>query len=253
MAFSVRTSKPSNNKYYIRQANGGYNGAIQGSPTDKNANVLANCVGYANGRFNEIGEYGKCKYQLVSNAENFIERAKEQGLQISQEPSVGAIMVWQKGTLSSSDGAGHVCIVEKVNNANSVYTSESAYGGSAFYNQTRTKGSGNWGAGSAYKFRGFIVNPAAPKPAPSPSPSDEWKRIPQNGTYYIQTNGLRVRRAPTMKGEVVAHYNNGGSVKYDSYVDNDGYRWVSYIGASGKRNYIARRSLDGKQVFGYCK
>ena len=48
MSFIMRTSCPNNNKYYIRQANGGYNGAVQGNPTKAGANVLSNCVGYAN-------------------------------------------------------------------------------------------------------------------------------------------------------------------------------------------------------------
>lgn len=157
----MRTTKPSNNRYYIRQADGGYNGAIQGKPTDSTANVLSNCVGYANGRFNEIIGEGKCKYQLTCNAENFIERAKELGLKVSDKPVQGGIMVWQKGsTLSNKDGAGHVAIVEKVIDSNTIYTSESAWGGSAFYNSTRSNSNGRWGIGSAYKFRGCIINPA---------------------------------------------------------------------------------------------
>ena len=67
-----RTSCPNGNNYYIRQVSGGWNGAIQGVPTKEGANVLANCVGYANGRFAEIMAEGKIPYQLVCNAENFI-------------------------------------------------------------------------------------------------------------------------------------------------------------------------------------
>ena len=40
----MRTSCPYENKYYIRQVNNGWNGAIQGYPTKNGANVLANCV-----------------------------------------------------------------------------------------------------------------------------------------------------------------------------------------------------------------
>lgn len=40
----MRTNCPSGNNYYIRQVNGGWNGAIQGNPTKSGANVLANCV-----------------------------------------------------------------------------------------------------------------------------------------------------------------------------------------------------------------
>ena len=53
--FKPRMTKPeSGNPYYNTLAAGGYSGCIKGSPTDKGCNVLANCVGYAAGRFNEI-------------------------------------------------------------------------------------------------------------------------------------------------------------------------------------------------------
>lgn len=110
--------------------------------------------------FGEIIGKDKIEYQLVCNAENFIEKAKNYGLQVVNYPTLGGIMVWQKGSLSSRDGAGHVAIVERIDSANQIYTSESSYGGSAFYNATRTNNNGRWGMGSAYAFRGCIVNPA---------------------------------------------------------------------------------------------
>jgi len=161
----MRTSKPSaGNKFYITKSKGGYSTCIQGSPTDKDCNVLANCVGYACGRFNEI--IGSMKYpSLNCNAENFIERAKNTyGLEISNVPTLGGIMVWQKGnTLSGNDGAGHVAIVERIDSTNQIYTSESGYGSSAFWNSVRTNNNGRWGLGSGYIFRGCIVNPAIGK------------------------------------------------------------------------------------------
>lgn len=170
---NVRTTKPtSGNKFFITKSKGGYSTCIQGSPTDSQCNVLSNCVGYACGRFNEI--IGAMKYpSLNCNAENFIERAKNTyGLEISSVPTLGGIMVWQKGTLSGNDGAGHVAIVEKIIDSNTIYTSESGYGGSAFWNSTRRNTNGRWGLGSAYTFRGCIVNPAIGKVvAPTPTPS----------------------------------------------------------------------------------
>lgn len=160
MGYSMRTSKPeAGNKYYIRQATGGWNGAIQGKPTDRNCNVLANCVGYANGRFAEIQGKQGIQYQLVCNAENFIEKAQSYGLEISNKPTLGGIMVWQKGGLSSSDGAGHVAIVERIDNENQIYTSESAYNAYYFANVTRNNANGRWGMNSNYTFRGCIKNP----------------------------------------------------------------------------------------------
>lgn len=177
----MRTTKPSTgNKFYITKSKGGYSTCIQGNPTDSQCNVLANCVGYACGRFNEI--IGSMKYpSLNCNAENFIERAKNTyGLEISDVPTLGGIMVWQKGsTLSGNDGAGHVAIVERIDSANQIYTSESGYGSSAFWNSIRKNTNGRWGLGSGYTFRGCIVNPAigrvtAPTSAPNPTkPVDE--------------------------------------------------------------------------------
>lgn len=170
---NVRTTKPtSGNKFFITKSKGGYSTCIQGSPTDSQCNVLSNCVGYACGRFNEI--IGAMKYpSLNCNAENFIERAKNTyGLEISSVPTLGGIMVWRKGTLSGNDGAGHVAVVEKIIDSNTIYTSESGYGGSAFWNSTRRNTNGRWGLGSAYTFIGCIVNPAIGKVvAPTPTPS----------------------------------------------------------------------------------
>lgn len=174
----IRTTQPKNNKYYIRQATGGLNGAVQGSPTIAGANVLCNCVGYANGRFSEImndpeiqGIYQVFKYQLVCNAENFIESAKKQGLQISSTPIAGGIMVWQKGsTLGGGDGAGHVAIVEEVYDDGSILTSESGYGAWAFKTVRRNNANGRWSQSSAYKFRGCIINPGVKDPKVVPAP-----------------------------------------------------------------------------------
>ena len=162
MAFKMRTTRPeAGNKYYITKANGGYSYAIKGSPTDKQNDVLSNCVGYAYGRFNEIGGYGYCKYLSPVNAERF-PQYNNTGIPMGQTPKLGACMVWRGGpTLNSGDGVGHVAIVEKIYSPTKVMTSESGWGSkNPFWNATREKGNGNWGAGAGYKFLGFIYNPA---------------------------------------------------------------------------------------------
>lgn len=167
----IRTTQPSNNKYYIRKVNGGYSTAIAGEPTIKGADVLCNCVGYAGSRFNEIIGEGRQVYVLTCNAENFIEKAKAQGLKISSTPIQGGIMVWQKGsTLGEKDGAGHVAVVEEVYKDGSILTSESGYKAWAFKTILRTNQNGRWGQSSAYKFRGCIINPAVMDPEVLPAP-----------------------------------------------------------------------------------
>lgn len=175
---NIRTTKPgAGDKYFIRKANGGFSSCIQGKPTDANCNVLANCVGYACGAFNEECDLGYEKYWLNCNAENFVERAIALGLSVVKEPVVGGILVWQKGaTLSGNDGAGHVAICTSKPSATQIRTAESGYGSTAFWTATRNKGNGDWGAGSGYTYRGCIVNPYYKEPVavdPFPGVSDE--------------------------------------------------------------------------------
>ena len=179
MKMKIRNKKPeANNLFYITKSKGGFSLCIEGKPTDE-CNVLSNCVGYACGRFNEI--IGNMKYPYLNcNAENFIERAEKWGLKISNVPTVGGIMVWQKGnTLSGKDGAGHVAIVEKIIDENTIYTSESSYGSLAFFNSTRKNTNNNWGMKSPYKFRGCIINPSVEidepeKPIEPEKPNNEF-------------------------------------------------------------------------------
>ena len=179
----IRNSKPqAGNKYFNRKANGGYSSCVKGKPTYV-CDTLANCVGYANGAFNEtIGENVE-RYPLNCNAENFIERAIRLGLSVVKDPVVGGIMVWQKGaTLNGSDGAGHVAYVySKVDN-DTVKTSESGYGCSAiFWTATRHRGSGNWGQNSSYHYRGCIVNPSYKEPVQPSQPT------PSANSYIVKS------------------------------------------------------------------
>ena len=206
--FFIRNSKPSGNKNFMTTGSGGWNTCIKGYPNDPNANVLANCVGYASGRFNEIinearGTTG-CTYKYLNcNAENFIERAKSAGLEIGTTPRVGAIGCAMKGsTLNGGDGAGHVWIVERVYSNSSTYTSESGYGSTAFWNQNRSNSNGRWGLSSGYTFRGYIYLPAdvqkvvdgkvnPPAPTPTPGPSDKFNigdKVVINGPLYVSSN-----------------------------------------------------------------
>lgn len=161
--FKQRLTKPeAGNPYYNRIASGGYSGAIQGSPVCTGCDVLANCVGYAAGRFNEIIGKGKFVYfQYPPNAEDFYDAGISAGLQVGMKPLQGAIACWAKGkTHTNSDGAGHVAVVEDVKSDGSIITSESGYGSaSPFWVSHRYKESGNWGQSSAYRFLGFIYQP----------------------------------------------------------------------------------------------
>ena len=204
----IRTTRPgAGNKYFIRKENGGYSTCITGKPKDKDCNVLANCVGYSCAAYNEEHEFGYEKYHLNCNAENFIERAIASGLSVYQNPMPGGIMVWQKGSLSSSDGAGHVAIcteVDNIYNPTECKTSESGYGASKpFWRTTRKKGNGNWGQASTYKYRGCIA-PVGYKPPVPPKPIPTLKynigdKVLINGRLYGNCDGGKPGRTVTNK------------------------------------------------------
>lgn len=224
----MRTRKPeSGNKFYITQKRGGYSLCIQGYPQDANCDVLSNCVGYACGRFNEI--IGSMNYPYLNcNAENFIERAISAGLSVANKPSLGGIMVWKNGTLSGNDGAGHVAIVERIDSENQIYTSESSYGSTAFWNQIRTNSNGRWGLSNGYTFRGCIINPSIgykpfePTPAPAPTPSDKFNigdKVIINGPLYTSSDASSAAGNVVNKVTNITRKNPGSAHPYNTTGD----------------------------------
>ncbi|WP_427814276.1 SH3 domain-containing protein [Enterococcus sp. 22-H-5-01] len=83
---------------------------------------------------------------------------------------------------------------------------------------------------------------------PSPAPAVK-NRVAQDGTYQAKGT-MNVRSAPSTTASVVATYYGGQTFTYDSYVDSEGTRWVSYVSYSGERRYVARRTLDWSVVYG---
>lgn len=82
----------------------------------------------------------------------------------------------------------------------------------------------------------------------NPGTNEPFTRIEEFGTFYPNTT-INVRDYPSTQGSVMAQYTSGQSVYYDSYVINEGYVWLSYIGGSGERRYLAWR-IQGGQTFG---
>ena len=223
----IRTTRPtSGNKYFITRSNGGYSTCIQGKPTDSQCNVLANCVGYACGAYNEELGLGYEKYHLNCNAENFIERAIASGLSVLSKPVVGSILCWEGiGSL-----AGHVAIVIEVINDNCIRTAESGYGSSRpFWITTRYNNNGRWGLNSNYRPRGFIVNPnypynpaPKPEPIPAPTPSDKFNigdKVVINGALYTSSNAASPAGSISNKVTNITRKNPGSAHPYNTTGD----------------------------------
>ena len=184
------------NPYYNTIAAGGYSTCIEGNPVQEGLNTLRNCVGWAIDRFNQIADAGKFLYlNYPPNGEDVYARAIKEGLEVSQEPSYGAIICFAKGkTGYSKDGAGHVGIVEQMYDDGTIVTSESGYEASLpFWTTKRNNSDGNWGSAGKYTFLGFVKNPKLyPKPVP-PTPT------PDPCPYPEPTRALK----ETMVGEDV--------------------------------------------------
>ena len=230
--FTMRTTRPANNKNFITRGSGGWNTCIKGNPRYQYADALANCVGYASGRFNEIINIARettgCTYTTLNcNAVGFKERAEAAGLKTGSTPRRGAIMCWGK-----EGDAGHVAIVERVNNNNSVYTSESGWGSSSiFWNSTRTNNNGRWGCGAGYYFRCFIYLPddvqkaidaEEPTPTPQPTPSDKFNigdKVVINGPLYVSSTASSPAGHVSNKVTNITRKNPGSAHPYNTTGD----------------------------------
>lgn len=152
--FVPRLTAPStSSKYYINYRYGGYCTCIV--LNEKTGYVLPNCVGYAQGRLLEEQNINKVDWKLPAcNAEDWYNKAIEKGLSVGQTPRLGAVIVWSKGKLkTSSDGCGHVAVVEKIDTDGTITISESGYKTTMFKVE---KIKPPYAYKSGYKFLGFI-------------------------------------------------------------------------------------------------
>ena len=81
--------------------------------------ALGNCTWYAKARARELG--GAVSYSSWGNAKSFDENARNQGYTVDKNPVVGDIAQHNVGKF------GHVAVVEKVNNDETIVISESSY------------------------------------------------------------------------------------------------------------------------------
>lgn len=156
------------NPYYNNSASGinpHYSTCITGSPTVAGLNVLCNCVGLANGAFNETyvrntpgaseGEH----YAFNSNANRFIELARNFGIETlnaNDSPPLGGMVVWG-GT------ANHVAYISQVIDNNTIVIHQSGWDTPSWEWDIRTvtrnqNGTNMWGYRGTCL--GFVVNPA---------------------------------------------------------------------------------------------
>ena len=76
----------------------------------------------------------------------------------------------------------------------------------------------------------------------------------QTGVFVVNVNTyLNIREKASTSSNIVGKYYNGESVNFDRRLKNDGYEWISWIGKSGNRRYMAIKNLSTGAVYGRIK
>ena len=197
MSYTPRTTQPGNDDLRFRsndglQGSNGYNNfpnvrARWGGLSPYLGSVLANCTGYCQGRWMELGNTNT-PYAFHGNAGDWINEAIQAGYATGSEPQLGAIVVFAGW---STNRAGHVAVVEEISDDGSyIKCSESNYGSTIFewpvyrYRDTGWKRRGSSSGASI----GFVYHPNI---AP-PEPTYTLTVVNGTATRYSGKNGDRV-------------------------------------------------------------
>lgn len=69
--------------------------------------------------------------------------------------------------------------------------------------------------------------------------------VKEKATFTVAVDEIRIREAPSLSGKDTGLvYKKGMSVNYDGYVRRQNYVWISWIGASGTRRWMAAGELN---------
>lgn len=201
MAYVPRTTSPAGSNdpcwmsnLYGANWNVAWNTSIYGSPTISGADVLANCVGYAQGRSIELWMIYTGKDPVTegnthpfimfnANAGDWVQIALANGFTVDQEPRLGSILVTPD----------HVAICEEKLNDDLWNVSESGYGTMPefFYQSSLYRSGGVWYESFSSPSKnviGFIRNPYVTDGPVPPAPSKKSKII-----YNRNLNNYRFR------------------------------------------------------------
>lgn len=184
--------------------------------------------------------YRELGIRLYGNASQLLDSAESQGVKVVRysrgiKPKAGWIFVMH---YFGADGIdyGHTGVVIEDSDGVTMKTIEQNVDGNADY--LEVGGPARYYKRDMSQMMGFIVL----EDKVSKSVTNEL--IEEVGTFTLQVDAINVRRQPSLNGEIVAIYEKGMSVHYDGYLSAEGYRWISYIGNSGKRNYMAIGEID---------
>ena len=241
-------------------------GKIRYSMTGSRTGVdgSADCSGFV---YQCLRKAGGTNFGYVPSTETLHEYFKKNGFKLISENKEwpmkrGDIVIWGKKGYSAGAG-GHVGIC--LNNVNWIECTAWRNLGVTVQDHDARWAMNGGPYFYVYRQDTSAVEPPKPSEKPKPKPPvqkpkppvqkpkpTEPKRVPQKAKFTAH-EAVRIRYNPdTNKGYSGQNLQEGDTVHYDSYIDSDGWRWVSYIGYSGKRCYVAVRRLRDNYRTGKC-
>ncbi|WP_159796819.1 glucosaminidase domain-containing protein [Streptococcus halichoeri] len=193
---------------------------------------------------------------LWGNAADLLDSASAQGWEVHHMPTdanprAGAFFVmnaWFDGVnyghtglvYEDSDGYTMKTIEQNIDgNADALYV-----GGPARFNARDFTNVAGW---FYPPYQGDTVTQTI---STEPQNSDTIVEMQKSGTFTLDVAEINIRRWPSLASEVVGSYKQGDTVSFDSEGYANGYWWISYVGGSGKRNYLAigQTDKDGNRI-----
>lgn len=247
--FIQRTEAPTeDNAYYYAD-----------NPFYKSGYGMPNCTCYAFGRFWEItgGEMPDLSW---GNAEDWYGHADKYAR--GTTPKLGAILCYRRGVAGdNSDGAGHVAIVEQINEDGSILVSESGWGSSIlWWTSTRSNADGNWSGSTGAYFQGFIYNPidfeGTGLPVPDPVSGNRWltqEEMQTNARYiwnYLGTRGWSINAVAGMLGNMQTEstINPGIWEGLNEGATSRGFGLVQWTPATKYLNWCTENDLEPSEM-----
>ena len=194
------------------------------------------------------GAYG-FDVRLYGNAYDLLASAESQGVDVRYDvayPEAGWIFV---KNFVAGDGVnyGHTGLTVEDSDGLTVKTIEQNIDGN--WDFLEVGGPARYHERTVGEIVGYIVPPYEGgtddvSEVETEPTTDEIVLEEEDGTFTVGEAHINVRRAPNLTSDVVAVYEPGETVQYDSKGSANGYRWISFVGASGSRNYMAIGQTD---------
>ncbi|EFR45140.1 CHAP domain-containing protein [Streptococcus pseudoporcinus] len=172
------------------------------------------------------------------NADSWGHVARRKGYQVDSNPQVGSVAWFDKGVNLSHRDYGHVAWVAEVK-GNLVTLEEYNYNAGQGPEKYHRREILRQEASGYIHFKDLINNSSNT----SISQLSRQLKLPSKGSYTFSQRRA-VKAHPSLNSSDLVYYEKGNIVHYDKVLEVDGYRWLSYIGGSGNRRYVAIEKLE---------